>query len=489
MKKTLLAAFILHVFAAWFSIGRFHADEQYQILEFAAYKTGKNPAEVLPWEFHDKIRPAIQVGFTTIIMYSCTAIGVTNPFTQVFFLRLLASLFALYSIYVLLRHFDKLDKKLYNLLLFLSLFWCFIPWFHARFSSENICASLFVIGLFLFIPRYSISKTETLNQKMLQQFVAALLMGLAGVVRFQANFFIVGLFIWLLLFQRAHIKTLLVFCLGVLIANGIGLLADKWFYGTWEITGWNYFYQNIVLHKAENFGREPIWYFFEHTITDAMPPFSILIIASFLFLYYKMPKSYLTWATGVFFIAHLASPHKEERFLFPLIPFIPIFMVLAYKHILESKSHVRLQHFFASKFSRIMKTVFICVNFILLAYFTFKPADEYTSTLKYLYHRHNGSPTVMICDNHGINPYTNEVSLNLYRSSSIVVSEDPTKLDSLKSIYPSSAFIYVSENRKLTHLQNKPLQREYSSLPDWILSFNFNNWVDRVNMVNIYTIH
>ena len=39
-----------------FSVGFFHPDEHYQILEFANYKMGNiNPTQ-LPWEFHEKIR-------------------------------------------------------------------------------------------------------------------------------------------------------------------------------------------------------------------------------------------------------------------------------------------------------------------------------------------------------------------------------------------------------------------------------------------------
>lgn len=488
MKKILLAAFILHLFATWFSIGRFCADEQYQILEFAAYKTGKNPAADLPWEYHDKIRPAIQVLVATVVMNAADNIGITNPFIQAFFFRLIASLLALYSVYILLKHFKNHDKKTYHLIFFLSFFWCFMPWFHVRFSSENICASLFIIGLFRFIEYLSAVKPEKSGSKHLHLFLTALLIGLAGVVRFQANFFIVGLFIWLLFFHRSGFKLLVVFCAGIAVANGIGILCDKWFYGTWEITGWNYFYQNIVLHKAEHFGKEPIWYYFEHTITDAVPPFSLLIIGSFLFFYFTNPRSYLTWTTGVFLLAHFLSPHKDERFLFPLIPFVPIFIALAYQEILSSEKHLTLQNFLTSKFSRVMKYVFIYSNFILLAYFTLKPADNHTPTLRYLYNTYNTTPTVMVCENHSVNPYTPQVTLNFYRSSSIIVCENPLKLDSLKTAYPNSKFIYLSEKRNLAQLQNKSLKREYTSLPGWLLPFNFNNWINRVNMVNIYTI-
>ena len=92
-QKILLLALFFHIAASWFSIGRYHADEQYQILEFADYKTGNNSAASLPWEFHEKIRPALQPGIAYAIISSAHAIGIQNPFTIAFLLRLMGSAF------------------------------------------------------------------------------------------------------------------------------------------------------------------------------------------------------------------------------------------------------------------------------------------------------------------------------------------------------------------------------------------------------------
>lgn len=45
---------------ALFSVGAYHADEHYQILEFAGLKLGLTSAENLPWEFHYQMRQTLQ---------------------------------------------------------------------------------------------------------------------------------------------------------------------------------------------------------------------------------------------------------------------------------------------------------------------------------------------------------------------------------------------------------------------------------------------
>ena len=46
--------------AATFSTGYHQDDEHFQILEFAALKLNMTSANELSWEFHNKMRPAIQ---------------------------------------------------------------------------------------------------------------------------------------------------------------------------------------------------------------------------------------------------------------------------------------------------------------------------------------------------------------------------------------------------------------------------------------------
>jgi phosphatidylinositol glycan class B len=56
----LFIIFLIFSVAAYFMVGSLHADEHYQILEFANYKRGLVQAKQLPWEFGARLRPAIQ---------------------------------------------------------------------------------------------------------------------------------------------------------------------------------------------------------------------------------------------------------------------------------------------------------------------------------------------------------------------------------------------------------------------------------------------
>jgi len=48
--------------AAWRSAGYYHADEQFQTLEFAGAKLGLTPVEALPWEHRLRMRSWLQPG-------------------------------------------------------------------------------------------------------------------------------------------------------------------------------------------------------------------------------------------------------------------------------------------------------------------------------------------------------------------------------------------------------------------------------------------
>lgn len=486
MKKLVLIALILHLLAAWFSYGRFHADEQYQVLEFIGYKQGINSSSELPWEFQEKIRATLQVSIGYGVIKTLNAFGISNPFTQTFVLRLLVSLLGFISSILLLKHFRYLKPKYYHLLVYLSLLWCFVPWFHARFSSENLSASLFIISLFIFSRHNLQTGLFEISVNKTHLFLIGLLMGLSGVVRFQLNFFIIGFVLWMIVIHRIRFIEFIVYSAGVLVAIGVGILSDKWFYGSWEITGWNYFYQNIILHKAENFGKEPIWYFFEHTLTDALPPFSLLIIASFLFYLFTQRKSIFSWLILVFLLAHFFSSHKEERFLFPLIPFVPVLFVLTFEMISESGKYSGIKKLFSERTTKVIRYLFVAINSILLVWLTFKPADDYTPVLKFLYNHYNGIETQMICESNEVNHYDSKVSLNFYRSAYIKVVEGFQKTDSVFNHFPQNNIVFISLNPHLNQIESYPVKKVYSGIPDWLYSFNFNNWIENSKPISIY---
>src|SRR5579872_3319625 len=85
---------LFHLLCAWFSNGYNHPDEHFRVLEFCNYKLGLSPASALPWEFHNKMRPALLPYCIYAVAKLFQWMGMYNPFTVVFILRLLTGIAA-----------------------------------------------------------------------------------------------------------------------------------------------------------------------------------------------------------------------------------------------------------------------------------------------------------------------------------------------------------------------------------------------------------
>ena len=72
---------------------------------------------------------------------------------------------------------------------------------------------------------------------------------------------IFGLIAWLLFIKNEKISSLFLTGLALAFVVAIGVIIDKWFYGTWTLSCWNYFDQNILRDKVSGFGVYPWWWF------------------------------------------------------------------------------------------------------------------------------------------------------------------------------------------------------------------------------------
>ena len=133
-----LIACIVCFFSAYHSIGFYHADEHYQILEFANMKLGNSPPNELPWEYSAQIRPVAQVTFAMLTITFLKYLSIVSPYTQVFVLRCLTAILMLLIVFYFIRktrHFfsNSNTEKFY---IISSYFLWFIPFLSVRFSSE-----------------------------------------------------------------------------------------------------------------------------------------------------------------------------------------------------------------------------------------------------------------------------------------------------------------------------------------------------------------
>src|SRR3954466_14998143 len=88
----LLMAMLWYSMTAYFSVGYYHPDEHYQIIEFAGILDGTNTAQDLAWEYKAQIRPSLQPIICYSIFKICDFFNITNSYDKGFVLRLITGL-------------------------------------------------------------------------------------------------------------------------------------------------------------------------------------------------------------------------------------------------------------------------------------------------------------------------------------------------------------------------------------------------------------
>jgi len=335
---TIVTAFFVYVITAFNSHGYYHADEHYQIIEFAAHKLGKVTPDQMAWEFNARLRPTLQPIVALGIIKFLLILNITDPYIQVCVLRILTAVLSLLVISVFVKNtssyfINKWQNRSYFLL---SFFLWFIPYISVRFSSETYSGLFFILALVTFIRHKESHKNTVL---------IGLLMGLSFLFRFQMAFAAFGFGLWLLFVNKSNWHDIIKLSLGFLLMVGVGILIDSWFYGEFVFSPWNYFYENVVNDVASTFGGKP-WYYYPGKMVVYPSIFiGIPLFLSFVIVLVLNYKNLFLWCIIPFVIVHTLIPHKEERFMFPLIYMFPFVMMSAYKYLndyLENKKYMRL---------------------------------------------------------------------------------------------------------------------------------------------------
>lgn len=472
-KYIYILSIIVLVITAFFSTGYHHFDEHFQILEFAGLKLNMTVAGNLPWEYNYQMRSAIQPVVVVVLYNFLNIFGLYNPFTIALFLRLLSAAVAFLGMYMIYKTYNKtiLNDTLKKWFLLLSFFLWFMIYNNVRFSSENWAGSILLIA-------FSLLNIKQRPNRYYYLYIG-LLLGLAFLFRYQAGFLIAGLILWVL-FIKKNISNAVFLTLGVIFLIGIGIIIDRWFYGEWTLTTWNYFNQAILQNKISGFGVDPWWYYFEIVFIKAIPPFSIIFIVSFIIVFIYKRKDLLTWTILPFLLIHFIIGHKEIRFLFPVIGFLPVVIIKSFEIIQEKWNKT----FLDNTFVRVFAKLFLIANFISLLIIAFKPADNQISLYKRLYNDYKTPTTLYYTDD---NPYHRILDINFYKRKNL----DVIKISSVNEINSdvNKNQLFVTKDRNTVNdikMKNKLI---YSTFPDWIKIFNFNKWIERSKCWYVYELY
>jgi phosphatidylinositol glycan class B len=329
-----------HLVAAACSVGFYHYDEHFQILEPVSFLLGRTPAQALPWEFPAEIRPWLQPLLLYGIARLCRALGVDDPFLWAWVFRLLSALAGWVAVVLMVRAAGLWFPDPYRrwAAALTALLW-FLPFQHARTSSESWGGIAFFLGLGLWLlgerpgaaPRPMPAGTGL---------CIGVLWGLSFHFRYHMAIAILSVLAWAWFVGRRRWQSLAPVAVGLLVAAGAGLCIDRWGYGHWTWTPWRYLVVNLVEGASARFGTHPVWHYVTKVFLLGPPPLSLAFLVFPLIAFVYRPWHLLTWTVVPFVVVHSLIGHKEIRFLWPLSLALPALVVLGAQVTLERREAV-----------------------------------------------------------------------------------------------------------------------------------------------------
>lgn len=474
MRDRIILVFLLLVVfvTAWNSLGYFHPDEHFQLLEFASYKVGNPNTSVsaLTWEFPAQIRPAMQVYVAFVAMKFFSLIHAFDPFLIAKVLRFASAVLSLFCFWLLYKVKEKENPDSGLIYLVSAIGLWFLPFLSVRFSSETWSGALFFMALALYMLR--LNRKESLGYAAL----IGLLLGFSFNMRFQTGILIFGFFLWLLLVDGAWKKrSFYVLSFFALIAVFIGVLFDYWLYGNFVFTPWNYADVNILQGKAAEFGTDPWYQYFLWLPEKGLLAGVLILIVSFWFWMMK-PKHIFTFSVLPFVLVHCFIAHKEMRFLFPVMFVLP-YMITTF--ITAYESYLKIQ--------KAWSLAYLIAGGCLMLYIMFQPASLQVSAIKEISKTAHGGDWKFY--HSGSDPF-GSLKPSFYRPqppqrmiyTALLASED---------YLPKQDIVYYSSKRKLDcdTFNLKKLTLIKQRIPRGITeNFNLFHWADRTTIDCIYLV-
>lgn len=440
-KKYIAVGILFHLLAVIFSIGFFRHDEQRELLQTVGYQLGFYDSSYLSFQFHAFLRPWLQ---PLLYVWSAKFYSIffdLNPNHLAMLFRFISSILGISSLWLVYKTFEESlqETKNQEYYFFFAAFLWFLPFLHARTSNENLCSSFFIFGLYYLAKKISLKDA----------FITGVLLGISFILRFQMVVMISSTVLWFLFFKKYSLKNLFVLIIGFIFVLGISTALDSHYYGQFTFTPYNYFYVNIIQKYVDQFGSSPWYDYFIQAFKEGVPPLSLFFILTYLLLWIRFPKSLLTWTTLPFFIVHSLIGHKEFRFIFPMVFFLPIiytFLIMELKLVVKKSWIILFQVF----------------NIPFLIYFSLVPASNLMKYYEHLYYKKDLVEKVYVT-----NPYEdytkfylkNDIKYIIYKPSDVkklVVSD--------KKVY----FFAMNLQERDLILENSQCKNDFSLFPKWL---------------------
>nr|WP_294859535.1 hypothetical protein [uncultured Fluviicola sp.] len=398
-----LLAAIIFVLTAYFSVGYFHADEHYQVIEFAGLKAGWNTPQELAWEYHTQIRSALLPTLAYWIFSINSFFHITDIYTSLFILRLISGFSCLAALFFFYRKSSSSIFKTEQTNSFLSIIYLsllllmwYIPFLSVRFSSETWATICLLFGLGLYFD---------MGKNKYRPFIVGILFGLSFLFRFQMAFGLIGIGTYHLIYGQQKLQSTLKVLSGFSFVLLLGVFIDRWFYSEWVFTPWKYFwlfFENDILNNTESsFGESSRYYYLEALYQLPTHFIGVVLIICFVLTSIIKPKNPISWFVIPFILIHSLISHKEERFLFPIVFLAPFFIVSTFTLLNQSK---KLKNPFRLLIYGTV-TVLLFINSVGLFFMTTKSAGLGRTEITQYIRTHYGKQSVHLINTPFANPY------------------------------------------------------------------------------------
>ena len=298
----LVVACVPRLWAAWVDQGIFWPDEIFQGPEQAhraVFGFG-----IVPWEFRLGARSWVFPGLLAVILKLGALAGLTTGHSLVVLLKTSMALVSLVGLYLAMRLAYQLAGPAAAWLG--GVFAAFFPvslLLSSRAYSEMVSAPL-VLGCVLLVQ----------GSGKQRQLLCGALAGLAICIRYQNG--LIACALLAILASERRFKDAAWFAVGAASIGMLGGLLDWFTWGAPFAAFKKYLYFNLK-KSGDKFGRYPFLYYVS-VAWSAVGPTVLLLIAGLLWSARLAPKLFLIVAGYV--LVHCAIPHKEFRFIMPVVP-------------------------------------------------------------------------------------------------------------------------------------------------------------------------
>ena len=237
---------------------------------------------------------------------------------------------------------------------------------------------------------------------------------------------------------------------------------------------------------------EPWWFYIYYSMVQLVPPITFLIPFVIVLFWLFFPKHPITWLSIPFIIFHHYFGHKEMRYLFPIIPFIPVMFAMAIPKFVEYFRFMQ-KNIFKNIFKFFIYTSLL-INFLLIFLTISLPASKEVALWQNCFSKHLPDNSILLVyDPDGAGSSTGELELDFYniRNIPIISIQDEIEINNKLIEFPDKKLFYAARKKgRASALLTNNIKNELicQALPEWVLRININNWASRASIWQVWKI-